>query len=167
MIQALICLNSEWVKAFLSLYSRQLGSCLTFLVWFFSNTPLIKVIFNYWYNTVRSRKLWNRKNSFKQQSSAFDVNTKHKDFLYAVVGVNINIMKTTFYLCFIVTKLFTSLHVIKEKSFKLTVFLCFHLFVYLCCLNAWYKSKLKPKVVFIVLVLSPTTVAYHFTYKVN
>ena len=34
----------------------------------------------------------------------------------------------------------------------------FSFFVYPCCLKAWYKSKLRSKVVFIILILSPTTV---------
>ena len=76
---------------------------------------------------------------------------------YTVVSDNINIMKTTFLL---LTRFFriTSLQVIKEKLFEFTASLCFHIFVYPCCLKAWYKSKFNSKVVFIILILSLTTV---------
>ena len=46
----------------------------------------------------------------------------------------------------------TSLQVIKEIFFKLTAFLDFYFYVYLCSLTAYNKSKLKSKVVFIVLI---------------
>ena len=52
----------------------------------------------------------------------------------------------------------TSLQVFKVKLFNLTASLCFHIFVYPCCLKAWYTSKFNSKVVFIILILSPTTV---------
>ena len=46
-----------------------------------------------------------------------------------------------------------SLQAIKEKLFKLTASLDFYVYVYPFCLTAWYKSKLKSKVVFIILTL--------------
>ena len=80
---------------------------------------------------------------------------------YTVVSDNINIMKTTFFFKLQLLTSFlriTSLQVIKVKLFKLTASLCFHIFVYPCCLKAWYKSKFNSKVVFIILILSLTTV---------
>ena len=58
----------------------------------------------------------------------------------------------------IVNKLFLNykLQVINEKIFELAFSLSFHVFGYPCCLKAWYESK--SKVVFIILLLSPTTV---------
>ena len=52
----------------------------------------------------------------------------------------------------------TSLQVIKEKLFQLIASFILYVYVHLCCLTAWYKSKWKSKVVFIVLIYSPTTV---------
>ena len=46
----------------------------------------------------------------------------------------------------------TRLKVNKKKLFELTASICFHVFVYPCCLNALYK------VVFFLLIESPTTV---------
>ena len=47
---------------------------------------------------------------------------------------------------------FTSLQVIKEKLFQLTASYDFYVYVNPCCFKAWYKSKLKSKVVFILLI---------------
>jgi len=54
--------------------------------------------------------------------------------------------------------LITTLQAIKEKLFKLTASLWFHVYLYPCCLKAWYKSKLNSKIVFIELIYTTTTV---------
>ena len=63
--------------------------------------------------------------------------------VYTMVdGDYINIMSTTFlFKLKLLTSFFriTSLQVNTEKLFKFTASLCFHVFVYPCCLKAWYK----------------------------
>ena len=47
------------------------------------------------------------------------------------------------------------------KYFYLTASHCFHVYVYSCCLKAWYKSRL------IVLIYATTTVLYYFRYFIK
>ena len=54
----------------------------------------------------------------------------------------------------------TSLQIIKDK-----LSLCFYVFVNPYCIKAWYKEKLKSKVVF-ELIYSPTTVEYSRTHEI-
>ena len=76
---------------------------------------------------------------------------------HTMVSDYINTMKTIF---FIVNKLFSNYKFTssQRKAFKIDSFswlLCLYVS---SCLTALYKSKFKSKVVFIVLILSPTTV---------
>ena len=58
---------------------------------------------------------------------------------------------------------FTSLQVIKEKLFKMRVSLEFYVYMYPCYLTCMLiETKLKSKVVFIILLKSPTTVIMNF-----
>ena len=55
----------------------------------------------------------------------------------------------------IVNKLFSHFKFTRNQKLFWLLCLCF---VYPCCLTAWYKPKLHSEVVFIILILSPTTV---------
>ena len=73
------------------------------------------------------------------------------------------INKVYFDLNFNCKKAFFELQVYKQLKrifFTWPASCCFCVFEYPCRLKAWYKLKFKSKVVFIILIKSPTTVVY-------
>ena len=77
-----------------------------------------------------------------------------------MVGDFITMKTTSFFKLRLLTSFFriTSSQVINEKLLLIDSFSWIRVYVYPCCLTAWYKSKMKSKVVFNVLIY---IIAYH------